>query len=82
MKDRSMATKPYPLRARFDKVVHTGSCNNVSWIGRQVVLTMSDGTDVRCEHMSGHRKRETAIACATKLVRKLNDSAGIPRDKQ
>jgi len=81
-KDRSMATGPYPLRGRFDKIVHTGSCNRVIWVGRQVVLVMSDGAEIRCTHHNGHRKNETAVACATRLVRVLNDAAGIPRDKQ
>lgn len=84
-KDRSMATGPYPTRAKFRKVIITGSYRtgfgyDQRVAGREAVITLSDGSEVGCTH--AHRKQETLVACATRLVRDLNDSAGIPRDKQ
>lgn len=65
-----------PVKVALNKVVHTGSCNRVSWIGLQVRITLADGTDVLCEHGHGHRKRRSAIACAARLVARLNRAAG------
>lgn len=71
-----------PLRATLLRVTHTASNNRVSWIGRQVQITMSDGTHRRCEHTSGHRTKDAAVRCATTLVARLNREAGIVLPKE
>lgn len=65
-----------PAKVRRDKVVHLGSCNRVAWVGYQVVVTLTDGTERRCEHTHGHRAQPAVVACATKLVARLNREAG------
>lgn len=42
-------------------------------IGKSVVITMSDGTEVVCEH--AHRSRDAGIACARAIVNRLNRAA-------
>ena len=71
-----MNNNPLPAKVRASRIVHTASNNRVSWVGLQVVITMTDGTTRRCDHTSGHRGRPAAVACATKLVAKLNREAG------
>lgn len=64
-------------RVRFERVAHYASNNRISWIGRQVVVTLSDDNVIRCEHASGHRSRPAAENCASRIVDRLNRAAGI-----
>lgn len=78
-KDRSMTTAPYPMRVRAGKVIHqTGP--RVTRITHVAIAVLSDGAEVMCQHTHGHASEKALIACATKLVSRLNDAAGIPKD--
>ena len=78
-KDRSMATGPYPTSARRGKVTHmTGP--RVTRITYMAVIGLSDGSEVMCQHSHGHSSDKALVACATKLVDRLNEAAGIPKN--
>jgi hypothetical protein len=78
-KDRSMATAPYPTRVRAGKVIYqTGP--RVTRITHVAVAVLSDGVEVMCEHSHGHASDKALRACAQRLVNRLNDAAGIPKD--
>jgi hypothetical protein len=61
-----------PVRARVIRVCHTASNNRIVRVGLQVVIVREDGTNDCCQHVDGHRTRETAVACATKMVARIN----------
>lgn len=81
MKDRSMATGPYPVRARKSPVVLETWCAGPiqRTVGVHAIITLSDGSEVACCNTPhGHRTNATFTACATRRVAQLNDAAGIP----
>lgn len=69
-----------PVKALPFKILHTASNNRVYKVGYQARIVMSDGTDRYCDHHHGHTSAKALTACATKLVRKLNQQAGIDPD--
>ena len=85
-RNRDMATGPFPVQVTPRRVVLEGTWSGGSyntWVsGIQVLVTLSDGSEVFCRHLNGHKTDQTFRDCATKLVRDLNDAAGIPREKQ
>lgn len=83
IKDRSMATGPYPNRVTLRDVrIESSWCGggyNTRTVGQHAVIVMSDGSEVACCNTPhGHKRRDTLARCATAKVAKLNDAAGIP----
>lgn len=78
-KDRSMATGPYPTRVLRGKVTHTTG-SRVTRITYIPIVVLSDGTKESCDHSHGHTSEKALLACANKLVDRLNAAAGIPKN--
>lgn len=79
VKDRSMAIAPYPMCVKATKVVHERGPRVVR-IAHAVKVILSDGSEVLCQHSHGHTSETALRSCATELVIRLNEAAGIPKD--